>query len=275
MKRAIPVVALLLSLCGVARGDQAKALDPKAVGEDIKKLEGTWHTGKKAAVKWNVWIVPFYLDGRLTGAYLVAGVDSKPKLAISERLRAGDFEQEGKRRVITLRNQKRLEDAPLTALGYRFDGETLLLSVSEGKLEGEHRLERFKADKVRKDGPGTLDPKAVEEDVKQMEGIWKTDPKAVVQMELVITESLGGKSNGAVIGGTIGPKPKDKFIGPAPSISFWQDGKKRGLRVERPFDSDAKVWGFEYRIDGDSLVITVTDGEAKGEYKLKRSGGQK
>jgi hypothetical protein len=275
MKSTIPVVVLLLSLRGVARGDQPKALDPKAVEEDVKKLEGIWNTDAKAPVKWNVWIIPFYLDGRLTGTYLVAGVDSKPKLAISERLRAGDFEQEGTRRIIILRNQKRIEDTPLTALEYRFDGEALIFSVSEGNLKGEYGLERFKSDKARKDSRRVLDPMAVEKDVKQMEGIWKTDPKAVVQMELLITESLGGNSNGAEIGGTIGPKPKDTFIGPAPALSFWQDGKKRGLWVARPFDADAKVDGFEYRIDGDSLVITVTDGEAKGEYKLKRSDGQK
>jgi hypothetical protein len=262
MRSVIPVFALLLSLCGVARGDEPKPLDPKAVEEDIKKLEGTWNTGEKAPVRWNVWVVPFYLDGKLTGTYLIAGIDQKPNLAISEQLRASDFKQDGKKRFITL---------PLTTYEYKFDGEALVLSVPGGRLKGEYKLERFKTDKVRKDGPGVLDPKAVEEDVKRMGGIWKTDPKAAVQMELVITESLGGRSNGAEIGGTIGPKPKDMFIGPAPAMSFWTDGKKRGLWVARPFDADAKVWGFEYRIDGDSLVITIADGEAKGEYKLKRS----
>jgi hypothetical protein len=270
MRTAIPVLALLLCLGGVARGDK-RALDPKIAKEDIKKLEGTWNTDDKAAVKWTVWVMPFYLDGRPTGAYLIAGIKAKPELPVSEQLRPGDFLQDGMSRFIKLRRLALLDDAPMKALEYRFEKDALVFSVKEGRLKGNHVLQRVKGDRARKGRYQLLDPEAVKKDCDKLDGLWSTDAKAPVQLELNVWWNRNSVGFDLQIGGTIGLKPKATFIEPVTYLAFWQDGKRRGIMLSGWLVDDPKLKGFEYRFDGDTLVVAVPDGEAKGQYKLKRS----
>jgi hypothetical protein len=351
MNRTSSAVTVLFLIWGVARGNEPKPLDPKAVVQEIKKLEGAWGTVNKepsqalpvlsastvgllgsptgqgsllamsvlipgrAPFHWNAWVYPFYRDGRMTGASFIASAKRTPNLfempalGISEQLRLGDFVHDGTRRFITLDNQVSKDDSPLAMLEYRFDGEALVFSISTGKLKGEHKLVRLTADavalpvlgassvglmasprgqgfllaasallpgrnqRVRTDyGKKYLDPEAVAADLKKLEGIWKTDAKEDVTFQLIVIRT-GGVLVGAEVSGRIGPKPKDLFGEPVNSLNFWEDGERRGIFLLRPFEENPKMRGFEYRFDGETLVLVVTGGEAKREYRLKKVDG--
>jgi len=143
------------------------------------------------------------------------------------------------------------------------DGQTLPVKVTQS-----HRTRL-----IPLSPPKPLDAKAAAEELRKLEGIWETDPKAATQWKIVVALVRDGERIAdAQIGIEVGPKPKFVHATPLPTSFFLQEGENRILVIPNDFkDERVRLKSFAYRFDDGVLVLTVPEGDLKGEHKLRRT----
>ncbi len=130
------------SFAAEQNADKAPTLE-----EDLKKLEGKWSNGDKQLPKWTVTIELLRKDGKIIGQKATWNVVSKFKSEILTHDSTSEFKlnEANKKRFIMPAEVSTLLGFPKT-VGYRFEGEALILTPGESLLElpGEYKLERVK-----------------------------------------------------------------------------------------------------------------------------------
>lgn len=128
------LLALLAAglLAGTLVAADPVKFDPKA---EMEKLRGEWRTEKDAKV-------PITLNFLNPGISLTAKPSGKSLQFTFGIDDAFELKQDGGKTAIVLGEAlSKLSDVP-RGIGYSFDKESLVLTIGEGDLKGEHRLTR-------------------------------------------------------------------------------------------------------------------------------------
>ncbi len=158
--------------------------------------------------------------------------------------------------------------APLGYVSYKFEKETLVLTLSDGDYQGVFHLHRM----TRLAGVPTrpLGRKEAVADLEKLSGKWATDPKLPLIWKVGFElQRVDNKLLGARLSFDVGPKPR-LFCGAdlSPSV-FWStaSGERRFLMIAGIAD---ELDVLEYSIEGDDLILAVSEGKAEGIYRLHR-----
>jgi hypothetical protein len=115
--------------------------------EDLKKLEGKWSNGDKQLPKWTVTFEILRKDGKIIGQKATWSIVTKVKGQDLNHDSVSEFKlnEANKKRVIMPAELSTLLGLPKT-VGYRFEGEALILTPGKSVLElqGEYKLGRVK-----------------------------------------------------------------------------------------------------------------------------------
>ena len=136
---------VLLMPAGWASADEPKVAKATTLEDDLKKLEGKWSSADKQPPQWTVTIQLARRDDKLRVDHSLWVIEWKGKTGSSKVEALGIFalKEADKKRYATF-DYAGTGGAFPAAIGYRFDGETLILAVGEGLLKGEYKLERVK-----------------------------------------------------------------------------------------------------------------------------------
>jgi len=137
----LTVVLVLVMPSGRALSDEPKPAKATTLEDDLKKLEGKWSTADKQPLQWTVTIQLSRKGGKIGGedaAWVIDQNKGQFKLEVSGPFEVKEVE---KKRFIAPDKISVLAGFPAT-IGYRFDGETLILIAAEGDFKGEYKLDR-------------------------------------------------------------------------------------------------------------------------------------
>jgi len=158
MMRLATAALLALAASAPAWADDPKPAKP-TLQADAEKLEGKWKSPGKSALTWDVEFLVFRTDGKVVGQKIKLNISGNVEktengaavvAAVSKNAEAPiDLKDDGKTRVMELGAVIAAMLNLPTAIAYKVDGDTLVLTVGEGDLKGEHKLERVKKDKEK------------------------------------------------------------------------------------------------------------------------------
>jgi hypothetical protein len=146
-------VLVLLTVLDRTSAEDPKNDQPATLQADLKKLEGQWHTVCKPSIAWSVSIalvkkaeeiVAQQAGWEIEGTFkrVTNGEVTLESVSISVSC-PFELKEVKKNRAITPGGLSAKAGLP-KAIPYRFEGDALILTVPDGDLKGEYKLERVK-----------------------------------------------------------------------------------------------------------------------------------